>query len=102
MVIASPRTYDPDYVYTWTRDSALVFKALIEQYTSGRDSSLRGLIDDFVAAQARLQQVDNPSGPGPTDGLGEPKFNIDETPYTDPWGRPQRGTYRIRFNTSSS
>ncbi|KAI0090795.1 Six-hairpin glycosidase-like protein [Irpex rosettiformis] len=99
VVIASPRTYDPDYVYTWTRDSALVFKALIDQYKSGSDTSLRGLIDDFVASQARLQNVDNPSGPGTSGGLGEPKFNIDETAYNDPWGRPQRDGPALRATT---
>lgn len=31
IVIASPSTVDPDYLYTWTRDSALVFKTIIDQ-----------------------------------------------------------------------
>ncbi|KAG5645422.1 hypothetical protein DXG03_006246 [Asterophora parasitica] len=35
VVIASPSRSDPDYVYTWTRDSALVFQAIIEQYAHG-------------------------------------------------------------------
>ena len=26
-------------------------------------------------------------------GLGEPKFNIDETAFTGSWGRPQRGKF---------
>jgi glucoamylase len=30
IVIASPST-NPDYIYTWTRDSSLVFRCLIEQ-----------------------------------------------------------------------
>ena len=28
LVIASPSTENPDYLYSWTRDSALVFKLL--------------------------------------------------------------------------
>ena len=91
IVIASPSTYDPDYLYTWTRDSALVFKLLIDQYTSGQDGSLGYLIDDFVSAQGRLQYVSNPSGDIKTGGLGEPKYNIDESAFTLDWGRPQRG-----------
>lgn len=91
IVIASPSTHDPDYLYTWTRDSAIVFKLLIDQYASGQDTSLSGLIDDFVSAQGRLQYVSNPSGNIKTGGLGEPKFNIDESAFTLDWGRPQRG-----------
>lgn len=104
IVIASPSTTNPDYLYTWTRDSSLVFKALIDQYTQGIDSSasLRTLIDEFVEAEGTQQQVSNPSGTVSTGGLGEPKFNIDETAFTGAWGRPQRGEYdcaRI-FNAS--
>ncbi|THH00826.1 hypothetical protein EW026_g1770 [Hermanssonia centrifuga] len=88
VVIASPSTSNPNYLYTWVRDSSLVFKVLVDQYTAGTDTSLRGLIDDFVTAEATLQQVTNPSGSVDTGGLGEPKFNIDETAFTDPWGRP--------------
>lgn len=31
IVIASPSNVNPDYLYTWTRDSALVFKTIIDQ-----------------------------------------------------------------------
>ncbi|OBZ68698.1 Glucoamylase [Grifola frondosa] len=96
IVIASPSTTNPDYLYTWTRDSSLVFKALIDQYTTGADTSLRSLIDDFVSAEATLQQVSNPSGTVSSGGLGEPKFNIDETAFTGAWGRPQRDGPALR------
>jgi len=32
LVIASPSTTNPNYLFTWTRDSALVFKTIIDQY----------------------------------------------------------------------
>jgi glucoamylase len=98
IVIASPSTFDPDYLYTWTRDSALVFKMLIDQYRHGIDTStsLRSSIDDFVSSQVILQQVSNPSGTVKTGGLGEPKFNIDYTKFTEPWGRPQRDGPALR------
>jgi len=32
LVIASPSTTNPNYLFTWTRDSALVFKTVIDQY----------------------------------------------------------------------
>ncbi|KAF7799714.1 hypothetical protein EIP86_010956 [Pleurotus ostreatoroseus] len=96
IVIASPSTSNPDYLYTWTRDSSLVFKTVIDQYTSGQDTTLRTLIDDFVSAEAFLQQVSNPSGTVSTGGLGEPKFNIDETAFTGAWGRPQNDGPALR------
>ncbi|KAL4081245.1 glycoside hydrolase family 15 protein [Scleroderma citrinum] len=98
VVIASPSNSDPDYLYTWTRDSSLVFKLLIDQYTTngGFDASLRLLIDLFVAAEGHIQQVTNPSGTVLTGGLGEPKFMINETEFTGPWGRPQRDGPALR------
>ncbi|KAI0821308.1 glucoamylase [Irpex lacteus] len=96
IVVASPSTSNPDYLYTWTRDSALVFKAIIDQFTTGQDTSLRSLIDSYVAAQTSLQQVSNPSGTVSTGGLGEPKFNIDESAFTGAWGRPQRDGPALR------
>lgn len=91
IVIASPNTRNPDYLYSWVRDSSLVFKVIIDQFTRGEDDSLHGLIDEFFVAEATLQQVTNPSGTVATGGLGEPKFMIDGSAFTGSWGRPQRG-----------
>ncbi|KII86105.1 glycoside hydrolase family 15 protein [Plicaturopsis crispa FD-325 SS-3] len=96
IVVASPSKNNPNYVYTWTRDSSLVFKLLIDQFTSGANDSLRSQIDNFVQAQTILQQVKNPSGTATSGGLGEPKFNIDESAFTGPWGRPQRDGPALR------
>ena len=92
-MIASPSTVNPNYLYTWVRGSSLVFKVLVDQFTLGEDTSLRGQIDDFFTAEAALQQVSNPSGTVTTGGLGEPKFNINGTAFTGAWGRPQRGLF---------
>jgi glucoamylase len=92
-VIASPSTTNPDYLFSWVRDSSLVFKVIADQFSRGEDDSLRGQIDNFFAAESALQQVSNPSGAVNTGGLGEPKFNIDGSAFTGPWGRPQRGLY---------
>ncbi|KAJ7851645.1 glucoamylase [Mycena olivaceomarginata] len=86
VVIASPSTTNPDYLFTWTRDSSLVFKALIDQFVSGADTTLLGQIQNFVAAQKIIQQVSNPSGTVSSGGLGEPHYNIDETAFTAAWG----------------
>ena len=50
----------------------------------------------FVQAEAIIQQVPNPSGNVSTGGLGEPKFYINETAFTGPWGRPQRDGPALR------
>ncbi|KAJ7143544.1 glucoamylase, partial [Mycena crocata] len=96
IVIASPSTSNPNYLFTWTRDSSLVFKAIIGQFTSGADMTLLGQIQNFVAAQAILQQVSNPSGTVSSGGLGEPHYNVDETAFTAAWGRPQRDGPALR------
>lgn len=82
--------------YTWTRDSALTVKMLVDRFIAG-DRSLRAQIEEYVAAQAILQTVANPSG-DLTDGsgLGEPKFEVNSTAFTGPWGRPQHDGPALR------
>ncbi|KAF6755775.1 glucoamylase [Ephemerocybe angulata] len=95
VVIASPSTSDPDYLYTWTRDASLVYKSLVERLIRG-ETDLRTKIDQYVDSQAYLQTVSNPSGTISSGGLGEPKFNINLTAFTGSWGRPQRDGPALR------
>jgi glucoamylase len=67
-------------------DSALVFKLLIEDFVSGDDPTLRGLIDAYVSVEANDPADPNPSGPAGQGELGEPKFTINGTAFSDPWG----------------
>ncbi|KAF8601865.1 glycoside hydrolase family 15 protein [Ceratobasidium sp. AG-I] len=99
VVIASPSKTDPDYVYTWIRDSSLVYKYLVDTYVAGRDNSLLQGIYDWISSQTKLQQVPNPSGTVGAGGLGEPKFQINETEFTGSWGRPQRDGPALRAVT---
>jgi glucoamylase len=92
-VVANQET---DY-YTWTRDSALTFKLLIDTFINEADSSLQSHIEDYIIAQARIQTVISPSGQlNNGSGLGEPKFYVNETAFEDPWGRPQRDGPALR------
>lgn len=86
---------NPDF-YTWTRDAAMTLAALIEEFRAG-NADLESTIQNYVDSQATLQSVDNPSG-GLSDGsgLGEPKFNVDLSQFTDEWGRPQRDGPALR------
>jgi glucoamylase len=79
IVIASPNIVNPDYLYSWVRDASLVFKTIVDKYTAGTGGydSMRTLIDDFVSAEAGIQQVSNTSGTVSTGGLGEPKVSFD-------------------------
>ncbi|KAI1917658.1 glycoside hydrolase 15 protein [Ophidiomyces ophidiicola] len=88
IVVASPSKSNPNYFFTWTRDAALVYKQLVDAFIAG-DHDLQGTIHDYIAAQAQLQTVSNPSGTLSTGGLAEPKYHVDKTAFTGNWGRPQ-------------
>ncbi|EAW09113.1 putative glucan 1,4-alpha-glucosidase [Aspergillus clavatus NRRL 1] len=103
LFIASPSLVNPDYFFTWTRDSALTIQGLIEIFLTANNflgidyQPLKGHIQDYISSQAILQNVTNPSG-GLSDGagLGEPKFEVNLNPYTGAWGRPQRDGPALR------
>lgn len=83
--------------YTWTRDAALTYKTLIDEFLFG-NKALQPYIEDYIHSQAVLQTVTNPSGkllPSGA-GLGEPKFNADGSRYNGNWGRPQRDGPALR------
>ncbi|KAK6596119.1 glucoamylase P (glycosyl hydrolase family 15) [Botrytis cinerea] len=96
-VIASPSKTNPDYFYTWTRDSALTLKMLVDEFIFG-NRALQPQIEKYVKAQAILQTVTNPSGTFLPNGLGlgEPKYEVDGTRFNGAWGRPQRDGPALR------
>lgn len=87
IVVASPSTVNPNYFYTWTRDSALTYAMIIDELQFG-NSSLRKTVEDYTTAQAYLQTVTNPSGTlwPAGEGLGEPKFYTNKTRFDGTWG----------------
>ncbi|KAA1469667.1 starch-binding glucan 1,4-alpha-glucosidase [Dentipellis sp. KUC8613] len=104
-VIASPSSANPDYLYTWTRDAALVFKALSDELVlllpynrthSSANTALQTRLDEYAALQRVLQATPNPSGGAHAEGLGEPKFHVDGRAYEGAWGRPQRDGPALR------
>jgi glucoamylase len=81
----------------WTRDSALVFKNLIDRFTETYDAGLQRRIEQYITAQVTLQGLSNPSGSlADGSGLGEPKFELTLKPFTGNWGRPQRDGPALR------
>ncbi|KAK6498365.1 hypothetical protein TWF481_010957 [Arthrobotrys musiformis] len=97
VVVASPSTHDPNYFYQWIRDASAVMEHIVGNYL--KDGSDLQYIMDWIDVQSKLQKIDNPSGGFTTGGLGEPKFNVDGTAYTESWGRPQRDGPPLRANT---
>ncbi|KAJ9661612.1 hypothetical protein H2201_006468 [Coniosporium apollinis] len=90
VVIAGPGIVNPDYRYTWTRDSAMTIHAINEEFFVG-NASLQSTIEDYIYAEAIRQTVNTPLGdlyPWGT-GLGEPKYQINLTRFHGVWGRPQ-------------
>lgn len=79
---------DPDYEYTWVRDSSLTMSVVQKLYHAATNSSAKsqfeGVLFQYAGARAN-EQID----PNLQTGLGEPKFNLDNSVFTGPWGRPQ-------------
>ncbi|QRV81394.1 glycoside hydrolase family 15 protein [Ceratobasidium sp. AG-Ba] len=99
VVVSAGGTTRPEYRITWIRDSSLIFKTLVDIWAAGRDDSLLPGIFDWVASQNRLQKTPNLTGNLTTGGLGECGFNLDESVYTGPAGRPQHDNAALRAST---
>ena len=89
-VIASPSTASPDYFFSWVRDAALTMKVVVSQATLNRP-----LMESYANAEKKHQQ----SAASSSVTLGEPKFNIDGSLFTGPWGRPQNDGPALRAST---
>lgn len=89
-VIASPSTAGPNYFYSWVRDAALTMKVVVSQSTLDRT-----LMTDYANAEKVHQQNAAQS----SSSQGEPKFNVDGSLFTGPWGRPQNDGPALRAST---
>lgn len=86
-VAASPSRRDPDYFYHWRRDAALTMQEVVTLYSQASDPGEKAryfkMLADYAAFVRKTQAASTLTG------LGEPKFNMDGTPFNGPWGRPQ-------------
>lgn len=89
LIIASPSD-EPDYKYHWVRDSALVMRPFLMEYNISKQSKNFHAIMNYLEIESKLQDLSGESG------LGEPKFEIDCSPYTKEWGRPQNDGPALR------
>lgn len=88
-IIASPSN-EPNYKYHWIRDSALVMRTIVSIYKNNKDTNYFFYIINYIENEGKLQEQNGITG------LGEPKFNINGTPYDKPWGRPQNDGPALR------
>lgn len=89
VIIASPSNFPP-YKFHWIRDSALVMRVFINEFKFKKNTQSLFHILNYIESEYQIQNLDTKSG------LGEPKININLTPYNDPWGRPQNDGPALR------
>ena len=89
IIIASPSTVPP-YKFHWIRDSALVMRVFIDMYVKTKEAKYFEYIINYIENESKVQDLPTLSG------LGEPKINIDCTPFNGDWGSPQNDGPALR------
>lgn len=92
-IIAARSKEKPNYYYHWVRDAGIVMVGVANEYAVANPHDkpiLRRKLSEYLDFSTYIQKV-----PAPT-GLGEPKFNVDGSAYTGPWGRPQNDGPALR------
>lgn len=100
-IIASPSKNDPDYYYEWVRDSGIIINYIIDLLNNNVipyeffDKLLINYVNNHLHFQSicihenhLIDEIDI--------NLGEPKFNIDGSPFVGSWGRPQNDGPALR------
>lgn len=77
-IMASP-SYDPDYRFHWVRDAAIVIKSIITLHAKNPNEKYLDIMSNYIMTE-KEHIKHHPA---------EPKFNLDKSPYTGDWGRPQ-------------
>ena len=77
-IMASP-SFEPDYRFHWVRDAAIIMKSIITLYQESPLPFYIEVMEKYI--QTEKEHIKHHPA--------EPKFNLDKTPYTGDWGRPQ-------------
>lgn len=95
--IPAARSSDPSnsYAFHWVRDAGLVVDPYVTRYIDepGSKREALAILKDFVNFSKFNQESPTKAG------LGEPKFNLNGSPYDGPWNRPQNDSPAIRANS---
>ena len=89
IIIASP-SESPPYKYHWIRDSALVMRTFVDMYETTKQPIYFQYIINYIENESKLQNLTTISG------LGEPKYEINCSPFNGEWGRPQNDGPALR------
>ena len=87
-VIAAQSYAAPNYAYHWVRDASLTMDVVNDLYAAATKDSAKAAYEAILFEYAHASVVEQ-LDPTAITGLGEPKFNLDNTAFTGPWGRPQ-------------
>jgi len=90
MVVASPSKSNPDYYFDWVRDTSLTMRAMVDYYELKHDSRTKRMIFTWIDSEIYRQNLPTMTG------LGEPKFNVNGSGFSGPWGRPQNDGAALR------
>ncbi|MBK2125916.1 glycoside hydrolase family 15 protein [Fangia hongkongensis] len=98
MIVAAQSNYNPDYAYHWARDAGLTMLA-VNDLAKQNFSKYQSYLDNYINWSSHINTLspvnyscENEACPV----LGEPKFNLDGSIYTGPWGRNQNDGPAIR------
>jgi glucoamylase len=96
-VAASPSRENPDYWYHWIRDAAITMNELVyrlEGFETPEERQIETqMLKNYAAFSVRNQKSKAKTG------LGEPKFNMNGSPFNGPWARPQNDGPALRAIT---
>ena len=79
---------DPDYEYNWVRDASLTMDVVQSLYAAATKAKAKAAYQNILFEYATARATEQ-NDPGLQTGLGEPKFYLNNTIFTGPWGRPQ-------------
>ena len=92
LIIASPSKNNPNYFYHWVRDGGICMDTVIKLYEKNIIDKLEFInyFTNYIDAEKKVQALNTIAL------LGEPKINVDLTPYNESWGRPQNDGPALR------
>ena len=79
-----------DTTYSLVKQGCIQMRTFIDIFTKTKDPLYFQYIINYIENEAKIQNLNTISG------LGEPKYNINCTPYNGDWGRPQNDGPALR------
>lgn len=98
-VVAARTDY---YFYHWVRDAGLVMTTVADHSRKTKvtadQKTLERKLEEYLSLTKHLQAVEAQTEleKKTYTGLGEPKYHLNGTIFTDPWGRPQNDGPALR------